>query len=153
MAEAVEQPADRDLDAQRLPAVALGVENLAHERLAPGHIVVRHHVQAADDLQPALDDKLPKRGGFLRIPIEERPEIGRLVEREPVIRVLFQQPHRRQDMRQPHLQVLFPGLENRPLPMRVGNQPKRGLGLRPRQSVGHFRAQSSPRRGQRHRQV
>ena len=70
MAEGIEQPADLDLDAQGVAAEAFGVENLADEGLAAGHVIVGHDVQPADDLQAAFSDELPKGGSRFRIAFE-----------------------------------------------------------------------------------
>ena len=117
--EGVEKPAHGDVHTQLFAAVALPILHLAHEQLAAGLYVVRHHVHAADDLQPALRDILPKAGGLFGIALQERLDIGHLVQRELEVGVPLEQRERLEDVRQAHVQVLFPRLENRTLPVRV----------------------------------
>ena len=126
--ERVEQPADFHIDSEHITAIALRVKHLAHERFAAGHIIIRHNVQPADDLQPALGDKLAKGRGLFRIALQKRFEVGHLVQSEPIIRMLLEQAQRRQNVRKADFQVLLACLEHGPFPMRVRNQPKSRVG-------------------------
>src|SRR5205823_6630983 len=82
MAKSIEQPSDLHIDAEFVARVAFCVEELANERFATGHVIVRHNIQAANDLEATFGDEFAKGGGFLRVAFEERFEISDLVERE-----------------------------------------------------------------------
>ena len=124
MAEGVERPPDRDLDAERIAEELLAVLDLAHEGLAAGQVAIVHHVRAADHLEQAFGDEPAEIGDGFGIAFEERLDVGRLVENEPVGRLLLENLQRHQNVRQPHLQELLARLEHGAFPMRVGNKPE-----------------------------
>ena len=101
--------------------------HLPHKQFAAGFDHVRHNVHPADDLEPALGDKLAKRRSLFRVTLQERLEIRDLIEREFVIGILLEQLQRRQNVRQSHLQIAFSRLENGALPVRVRKVVERGF--------------------------
>ena len=85
MSKGIEQPADLHFHAQLLPAIAFGVKDLSHERLPARQIIIGHDVHAADKLQPSRGDKFAERLRFLGISLEERPEVGYLIQSEFIV--------------------------------------------------------------------
>ena len=62
VAERVDQPAGRDVDAELVAIIALAVLHLADECLAAGHVVVGHDVERTGQLQPAFRQEPAKIG-------------------------------------------------------------------------------------------
>ncbi len=133
--EGVEEPAGRHVDPELVAIIPLAVLHLPDERLAAGHVVVGHDVERPGELQPPFGQEPAEIRLLGRVPLEERPDVGHLVEREPEAGLFSQEPHRLEDVRQAHVQVFLAGLEDRPLPVGVRDDPEglllriRGLGL------------------------
>ena len=122
--ERIEQPAGGHLKTQLVAVVALAVLHLPDEGLAPGHVHVGHDVPGAGQLQPPFGKVPPEVGLKGWITLKERPDIGHLVEREPVVGLFLQEPHRLHDVGQAHLEVFLAGLEDSPLPVGVRDDPE-----------------------------
>ena len=124
MAEGIESPAHLDVHSQRVAVIALTVKNLPHPRLSAGHVDVQHDVIPANNLEPALRHILAERRGLLRIPLQERPNVGHLVENKSVLRMGAQKGERGENVRKADFKILFASLEHGAFPVRVGNDPK-----------------------------
>ena len=134
MAERVDQPAGRDVDPELVAIVPLAVLHLADEGLAARHVVVGHDVERTDELQPSLGQEAAEIRLLGGIPLQERPHVGDLVEREPEARLLSQEPHRLEDVGQSDVKIFLAGLEDGPLPVRVRDRPRRSPSWRGRGS-------------------
>ena len=73
-------------------------------------------------------DELAERGFLFRIAFQERLHVAGLIEHEAVVGMGFQQRERPQDVGQPHVEIFLAGLEDRPFPVRVGNEEEGVLG-------------------------
>src|SRR5262249_31363496 len=58
---------------------------------------------------------------FIRVALEKWADVSHLVEREVVVGLLLEEPHHLEQVRQPHLEVFFAGLEDRAFPVCVGD--------------------------------
>jgi len=133
VAEGVEQPGRRGLLAELLAEVPLPVLHLPHEQFSARLDVVRHDVHPADEFHAPFLDELAEGRGLLGVSLDERLNVRGLVQREPELGVLLHQMDGREDVREPHLQVLLSREEHRRLPVRVRDQIQRllrGLVLR-----------------------
>ena len=82
---------------------------------------------------------LRKSASWSGISLEKRLHVGHLVEHEPKVGLFLEQLHRLEDVGQAHLQVFLAGLEDRPLPVGVGDDPERVL-RRGRGTIGRSSA-------------
>src|SRR3954468_4339815 len=97
MAEGIQKPSDLYLHAESVATIPFCIKHLANKGFAARHVVVGHDIEAANDLQTPFGHKFSKIIGFFGVALEERLEIGDLVQDEPIIGMFLEQSQCRQN--------------------------------------------------------